>query len=590
MFRKIISSLPFSPSLLNELGFYAKRLKKEEATRRIGLILTALALVVQSFATFSPPESANAANSGDLVYGGFSSRTDMLTACNNNTQGFRDLLTHADITCQQLANANFGEIHSRVNGKDAGWLSWNRTSRFSAQQGETSVMVGSQQIYIRPLAAFDVKNTTGNGSFYKAFTGTNSKGKEFAIMIDCANILMKERPSNNPNINVCDLTTRKVITILQNQFNSSKHSKNLNDCNSKPIEVCDLTLKNMVTIDEREFDAKKHSKNPADCQAKPVPTATCSSLTAKMISRTEIKLQGSASTANGATIKSYTYTIKDAKGKEIVRKTINTPDSSSTFTHKITEVGSYSAEVIVSTSLGNRQSDACKTSFKVEPEERCPLNPSLPISDPECQPCPGDPSLWVKDEECSAKVIRKKTANNLTLNKDATTVTARAGDRIEFTLTAKNEGKESATFNMEDNLADILEYATLSDRGGGTLDEQTKLLSWKDVSLKPGESTSRSYVIQVNSQISPMARGTSDPTSYDCRMVNTFGNSVDIKVDCPTPKVIEQVVPELPKTGPTENMIFAGILVSVVTFLYLRTRQLDKEVRLIRREVTAGTI
>ena len=92
MFRKIISNLPFSPSLINELGFYAKRLRKEEATRRIGLILTALALVVQSFATFSPPESANAANSGDLVYGGFSNRTEMLAACKNNTQGFRDLI------------------------------------------------------------------------------------------------------------------------------------------------------------------------------------------------------------------------------------------------------------------------------------------------------------------------------------------------------------------------------------------------------------------------------------------------------------------------------------------------------------------
>ena len=111
MFRKIISNLPFSPSFINELGFYAKRLRKEEATRRIGLILTALALVVQSFATFSPPESANAANSGDLVYGGFSNRTEMLSACKNNTQGFRDLIIHADITCEILANSKFGEIH-----------------------------------------------------------------------------------------------------------------------------------------------------------------------------------------------------------------------------------------------------------------------------------------------------------------------------------------------------------------------------------------------------------------------------------------------------------------------------------------------
>ena len=590
MFRKIISNLPFSPSLINELGFYAKRLRKEEATRRIGLILTALALVVQSFATFSPPESANAANSGDLVYGGFSNRTEMLSACKNNTQGFRDLIIHADITCEILANSKFGEIHSRVNGKDAGWLSWNRTSRFSAQKGETSIMVGSQQIYVRPLAAFDIKNTTGNGSYYKAFTGKTTKGKDFAIMIDCANILLKERPSSNPNLNVCDLSTRKVITILQSQFNSANHSKNLNDCNSKPIQVCDIVAKSVVTIDERDFDSKKYSKNLDDCKEKPVPTATCSSLTAKMVSRTEIKLEGAASTANGATIKSYTYVIKDKNGKEVAKKTVSTPNSSSSFSYNATNQGSYTAELTVSTSLGDRTGAACKTSFEIEPEERCPLNPSLPISDPECQPCPGDPNIWVKDEECSAKVIRNKTANNLAQDKDATTTIAQASDRIEFVLTAKNEGKESATFNIEDNLADILEYSTLSDRGGGTLDEQTKILTWENVTLNPGETTSRAYVIQVQSQLSPMAQGTSDPTSYDCRMVNTFGNSVEIKVNCPTPKVIEQTVTELPRTGPTENMVFAGILVSVVTFLYLRTRQLGKEVRLIRREVTAGTI
>ena len=249
MFRKIISNLPFSPTLISELGFYAKRLRKEETTRRIGLILTALALVVQSFVAFSPPESANAANAGDLVYGGFKGRTDMLQACNNNTQGFRDLIHHADITCQILANATFGEIHSRVNGKDAGWLSWNRTPRFSLSQGETSMMVGDQQIFVRPLAAFDIKNTTGNGSYYKAFYGKTTSGKDFAIMIDCANILLKERPTSDPKITVCDLTTQTMVTIRQKQFDSTKHSKNPADCQPKPIQVCDITTKKMITID-----------------------------------------------------------------------------------------------------------------------------------------------------------------------------------------------------------------------------------------------------------------------------------------------------------------------------------------------------
>ena len=52
MFRKLVSNIAFSPALVSQLGFYAKRLRKEETTRRIGLIFTVLALVVQSFEVF----------------------------------------------------------------------------------------------------------------------------------------------------------------------------------------------------------------------------------------------------------------------------------------------------------------------------------------------------------------------------------------------------------------------------------------------------------------------------------------------------------------------------------------------------------
>lgn len=685
MFRKLISHVPFSPSLISELGFYAKRLKKEESTRRIGLILTVLALIVQSFVAFAPPESANAANAGDLVHGGFKDRNAMLNACKNDTQGFRKLLDHAHITCDQLAKAKQGEIHSRVKGKDAGWLSWNRTSRLGLQKGETMMTVGSQKIYVRPLAAFDVKNTTGNGSYYKAFVGTNSQGKEFAIMMACANILMKERPASNPDIRVCELATKKMITILQNQFADSKHSKdpkaceniptpkkisvcvlatsqvttidesafnaklhskNLDDCKPKPtpqpepkpvpepeppapknisvcilatkqmttiketdfnaklhskdakdcevkpISVCILATQQMDTIKETEFNAKLHSKNPDDCKPKPTPkpAASCSSLIVKKISRTTAELQASARVLNGATVKSYTYIATDASGKEVLRTTVPSTATSHSIQHTFEDDGTYTIRVIVGTSVGDQAADACKGAFTVAPIERCPLNPGLPINDPDCQPCPANPDLWVKDENCSAKVIRHKQATNLITNTDAQTVIAKADHRIEYVLTVKNEGFAEATFTMEDELADVLEYATLFDRGGGTLNEQTKTLSWGEITLQPGEQQKRSYVVRLASIISPMSRGASDPTSYDCRMVNTFGNTVEIEVDCPTPKVIEQVVPELPKTGPTENMIFGGIILAIVTFFYLRSRQLDKEVRLVRREVTAGTI
>jgi len=61
-------------------------------------------------------------------------------------------------------------------------------------------------------------------------------------------------------------------------------------------------------------------------------------------------------------------------------------------------------------------------------------------------------------------------------------------------------------------------------------------------------------------------------------------------VDCPTPKVVERTVKELPTTGPTENMIFAGVVLSIIAYFYARTKQLNKEVRLVRKDAIAGMI
>lgn len=563
MFKKIVSHLPFSPSLIGELSFYAKRLQKEEMTRRFGLVLTAIALIIQSLIVFTPPESANAANAGDLVYGGIHSRSRLLSAWDNNTQGFADILRFAGITRDNLASAKDSKIHSRVKGNDAGWQSWNRVSRFGLQRGEVAFQVGDTTLYSRPLAAFDVKHRTGSGSWYPAFVGTTAAGKPFAIMKACANVLIKELPPR---------PTPPPPTPT-------------------PITVCELATKKIITLpDDKQFDIKLHSKNLDDCKEKPKPIASCSQLHVKKLSRTKIELQARANVQHGATVKSYTYTIVDAKGKELLKKTITSSALIHQLEQDLPQDGQYTARVAVDTSTGSVTSHNCQTAITIEPIARCPLNPALAINDPLCQPCPADETIWVKHKDCTAKVIRTKAAKNLATNADATKEKAKASQRIEYTLTAKNEGKAEAEVTLADNLADVLEYASLYDRGDGVLNEQTKVLSWPKIKIAPGQTHTRTYVVQIASRISPMPQGASDPTSHDCRMTNTFGNTIDVFIDCPAPKTVEQVVTQLPKTGPGANITFAGVLAAVVTFFYLRARQLNKEVRLIRRNVTAGTL
>ena len=70
-------------------------------------------------------------------------------------------------------------------------------------------------------------------------------------------------------IQVCDLATKKVISIKETDFNSTKHSKNLDDCKPvvvKDIQVCDLATNKVITIKENAYDATKHSKNLDDCK------------------------------------------------------------------------------------------------------------------------------------------------------------------------------------------------------------------------------------------------------------------------------------------------------------------------------------
>ena len=135
-----------------------------------------------------------------------------------------------------------------------------------------------------------------------------------------------------------------------------------------------------------------------------------------------------------------------------------------------------------------------------------------------------------------------------------------------------------------------MQYGKIQENGGGTFDTQTNKLRWDNVTLKPGERQTRKFVVELNENIPATPQGTSDPSSYDCKITNTFGNTVEMDLDCPPVKGVEHTVTELPKTGPGENIAFAGIVLGVVTYFYLRSRQLGKEVRLIRRDFTAGSI
>lgn len=529
MFRKIVSNLAFSPALVGQLSFYAKRMRKEEATRRIGLMFTILALIVQSFAVFSPPESANAASSSDFIRGGVSSISEYLSYYDRNSNNIKDIFTSLGITRQEIASTTPGQINSKQ-----GILSWGMTSPFSAAQGDSIYNYqrsdgGIGAVHYQPLQLWDTKPyTIQHGSTYDAFIGYSQHFGWFALMKHCGNLNTKQAPPPPP-----------------------------------PPPAPRVT-----------------------------PAAACTMIKAIVSDRTVVQLSGEASASGGATIKQYGFSIKDSSGASVATRTVVTSSQTATAENAVlSKPGTYTATLSVETSEGVRTGQTCQQAFTIAPPAVCSYTPTLSASSPECQPCAGDLSIWIKDERCVSKLVLTKTASNLTQGDvNAASVLAMPSNRIAYQITVTNNGLAPVTTPLSEHLSDVLEYANIIDSGSGTFNKDTQVLSWPDVTLKPGQQQSRLFVVQVASTIPATPQGQSNPTSYDCQMVNTFGNTVTINMDCPAPKQVEQVVAQLPHTGPTENTLFAGMVLAIVVYFYVRSRQLGTEVRLIRRDLNAGTI
>jgi len=711
MFRKIVSNIAFSPALVGQLSFYAKRLRKEELTRRLGLIFTALALVVQSLAVFSPPEPANASSSADFIRGGVQNKSQLMAHYDKNTGDLKNALRSLGITRACLADATQKTIGEK------GYYNWSRTSLYSHAQGQRAWTYerpnGTKNtVYYRPMTL-----TQQGGPRHKVLAGKCGSFGWFAIKMDCGNIVTNKPPrSPKPQVVCEDLAVNRLSstrfrltakaskkdgakinaydfvihkggkTVKKQRVKTSKNTASITYENVMPgtyraqvtvrssvgartsadckgsfdvntAAACEAVTVEKLTstrytingkasakkgaviqryvytiynaegkkIDTKRFDSnkKKHSftydqetpgkykvvlvvktnigeRKGANCRTKfnvpkpKIPAAACANVTATVSNRKIVSLAGSATVSNGATVSKYTFVVKNSSGDEVKRVSVDTNKLEATAeSFELSRAGDYTVQLTITTSLGERtNTDNCVASFTIAKPEVCPYNPSLPPNHPDCQPCPENPDIWIKDEDCAAEIVNTKSATNITQgNVDATTRAAKAGDKISYTLTVENRGLAADTVTMREELEDVLQYATLFDDGGGTYDKDTRTLTWSDVEVPAGEKESRTFVVQLLANIPLTNTGTSDPASYDCRMVNTFGNATEINVNCPREKVIvEQTVSELPKTGPGENMLFAGILLAVVAFFYARVRQLGTEVRLVRKNVHAGTI
>lgn len=389
MFKKLVSNLPFSPALIADIGFYANRLRGEEVTRRTTVLFVVLALVMQSLAVFSPPESANASSEQDIIPGGVRDLEDFLVRYDRNAEDIRDIYSTAGISRSEIASAQSGHIGSQDNV-----YVMSRYGQLSTANQEVSMLYqkstgGTGVRYFSPLKSF-----SGSTAPLRGWIGKSATLGWFGII----------------------------------QTNGSLATKGI------PTSIAPVN----------------------------------------------------------ATTSNATMTIS---GKNLTQDSI--------------------------------------------------------------------------------------IAENISL---------KTLDKISFSLKLSNPRSTTVSENFSVRLSDLLEYATLIDGGGGSYDEKTNTLNWPNVQLLPGQSQERTFIVQMLTAFPATATGSSNPNSYDCRVSVTFGNQLSSPVDCPPIKTAEGILMYLPPIDPSANIAFGAVLLMIVSFFYIRTRQLKKEIRIIRHNFNSGVL
>ena len=138
-------------------------------------------------------------------------------------------------------------------------------------------------------------------------------------------------------------------------------------------------------------------------------------------------------------------------------------------------------------------------------------------------------------------------------------------------------------------MQDVLEYADIIDASGAQFTTSpVKMLSWTPVDIQPNETVTRTVLIKIKSEIPITPASTSDPLSYDMKLVNVYGDTVQISLPQAPIKTVEQTITTLPSTGLGTNVAISTVLIMSATYFYFRSRLMVKEVGLVKQQFNYG--
>ena len=662
--KNFIANLPFSPAVAGQIGFYTKRLAREEFSRRLGLIFLSAAMLMESLILISPPQATIAAGPNNVIFQGITSKQDLLNRYDANDDGnghmdLQQIFAQFGITREDLA----GGVEETINSRDQDLKLWSMGRFAYNKPGEYAQPIDGTNttLYVRPFWSWDSSNF---GTNYEAVTGTTAEGRYFAVLFNCGNLIINidelEQPEEpvgfvqhdcdairgwvyDPN----DTTTKTKVTLwvrLEDETSAVRKQIIADDDGPTSPEGPGFGF-NFVIPDEKKSDTQKtvytvvaedNTGEASDVDLARSVTFSAPCLDPPDEPEEENPPEAQLKKKQCRCIEGWAYDPDNVNSAVEVRMKLGLEDDSVAESDwqytsanrskpsvgiggdhgfkfdtegeefdqwKSTEVATVATVQVKDVDTGewitivDRQVLNPNPCLDIETEEEpeyCEYNELLLADDPRCRECPYTPGLWIDSTECNepfALVVRDKSARNLTQDiDDANGTTAAPGDVIEYVITAQNIGTLATTVDLNESLTDVLEYAEFVDAGGGDFNAETSQVTWDAVELEPDGLVSRTITVRVKDEIPATPTSVGDPESFNLTMTNVFGDdSVEIMVEAPVAKEIEMIVKELPNTGAGTNVAVMGVTGFLVIYMYLRNRQLNKELRLVRSEFNLGT-
>lgn len=190
-----------------------------------------------------------------------------------------------------------------------------------------------------------------------------------------------------------------------------------------------------------------------------------------------------------------------------------------------------------------------------------------------CYKKPDDPLSYVNCTN-SNTFYSQTTVTNISYNNDAKFIKNHTGDRLQYSIAVKNQDTKTIHVRPEIYIGDILEYAKLTNANEARLDKQLDTLQWPQATIEPNQEKIFSFSVQLLNPVSINPKGATNTTSYDCYMTSFFGGITNVKVYCPTEKMMERML----SAPPANSLIALSWIVLVVnTLLYIKVYILSKE-------------